>query len=102
MPKAVGLDLGTTNSVVSVFEAGAPTVIPNPVEADLAELNSALAGSDLALQATSERLTNATQALTERLYCEAAAAHQGPAGGAASAGSDDEIVDSEVVDGGGR
>jgi molecular chaperone DnaK len=29
MPKAVGLDLGTTNSVVSVLEAGEPAVIPN-------------------------------------------------------------------------
>ncbi|MEM8903123.1 MAG: molecular chaperone DnaK [Actinomycetota bacterium] len=29
MPKAVGIDLGTTNSVVSVFEAGEPVVIAN-------------------------------------------------------------------------
>ncbi|KAA0233304.1 MAG: Chaperone protein DnaK [Acidimicrobiales bacterium] len=29
MPKAVGVDLGTTNSVVSVLEAGEPVVIPN-------------------------------------------------------------------------
>src|SRR5256714_1082643 len=29
MPKAVGIDLGTTNSVVSTLEAGEPTVIPN-------------------------------------------------------------------------
>ncbi len=29
MPKAVGIDLGTTNSVVSVLEAGEPAVIPN-------------------------------------------------------------------------
>src|ERR671926_353344 len=29
MPKAVGIDLGTTNSVVSVLEAGEPTVVPN-------------------------------------------------------------------------
>src|SRR5947199_5320075 len=29
MPKAVGIDLRTTNSVVSVLEAGEPTVIPN-------------------------------------------------------------------------
>src|SRR5438128_1128108 len=29
MPKAVGLDLGTTNSVVSVLEAGEPAVVPN-------------------------------------------------------------------------
>jgi molecular chaperone DnaK len=29
MPKAVGIDLGTTNSVVSVLEAGESTVLPN-------------------------------------------------------------------------
>jgi molecular chaperone DnaK len=29
MPKAVGIDLGTTNSVVAALEAGEPTVIPN-------------------------------------------------------------------------
>jgi molecular chaperone DnaK len=29
VPKAVGIDLGTTNSVVSVLEGGDPTVIPN-------------------------------------------------------------------------
>src|SRR6187401_225665 len=29
MPKAVGIDLGTTNSVVSTLEAGEPVVIPN-------------------------------------------------------------------------
>ena len=29
MAKAVGIDLGTTNSVVSTLEAGEPVVIPN-------------------------------------------------------------------------
>jgi molecular chaperone DnaK (HSP70) len=29
MAKAVGIDLGTTNSVVSVMEGGEPTVIAN-------------------------------------------------------------------------
>jgi molecular chaperone DnaK len=29
MAKAVGIDLGTTNSVVAVMEGGEPTVIPN-------------------------------------------------------------------------
>src|SRR2546428_5234749 len=29
MPRAVGIDLGTTNSVVAVLEAGEPLVIPN-------------------------------------------------------------------------
>src|SRR6188768_2520795 len=30
MARAVGIDLGTTNSVVSVLEGGEPTVIANP------------------------------------------------------------------------
>ena len=29
MAKAVGIDLGTTNSVIAVSEGGKPTVIPN-------------------------------------------------------------------------
>ena len=29
MGKTVGIDLGTTNSVVAIMEAGEPTVIPN-------------------------------------------------------------------------
>ena len=29
MARAVGIDLGTTNSVVAVLEAGEPVVIPN-------------------------------------------------------------------------
>ena len=29
MARAVGIDLGTTNSVVAVLEAGEPVVVPN-------------------------------------------------------------------------
>src|SRR5436305_8862977 len=29
MPKAVGIDLGTTNSAIAVLEAGEPVVVPN-------------------------------------------------------------------------
>jgi molecular chaperone DnaK len=79
--------------------------LPGPerdqVEAGLAELQGALAGSDLAaLRNATERLSAASQALTERLYREAAAAHQAPAG--SDTGGDDEVIDAEVVDGAGR
>ena len=30
MPKIVGIDLGTTNSLVAIVENGAPRVIPGP------------------------------------------------------------------------
>ena len=29
MARAVGIDLGTTNSAISVLEGGEPTIIPN-------------------------------------------------------------------------
>ena len=35
MSKVIGIDLGTTNSVVAVMEGGEPTVITNPEVADL-------------------------------------------------------------------
>ena len=35
MGKAVGIDLGTTNSVVAVLEGGEPTVIANAEEQHL-------------------------------------------------------------------
>src|SRR6516164_11018070 len=49
MPKVVGIDLGTTNSVVAVMEGGEPTVIPN------AE-GSRLTPSVVAFTKTGERL----------------------------------------------
>ena len=30
MGKVIGIDLGTTNSVVAALEGGSPVVIPNP------------------------------------------------------------------------
>ena len=34
MGKAVGIDLGTTNSVVAIVQAGEPVVIPNQEQVD--------------------------------------------------------------------
>src|ERR1700737_2160995 len=49
MAKAVGIDLGTTNSVIAVVEAGEPTVIPNSE-------GSRLTPSVVAFTKTGERL----------------------------------------------
>ncbi len=53
MPKAVGIDLGTTNSVVSVVEGGEPVVITNPE-------GSRLTPSVVAFNKAGERLVGAT------------------------------------------
>src|SRR6185369_1652302 len=52
MAKTVGIDLGTTNSVVAVLEGGEPTVIPN------AE-GSRITPSVVAFTKTGERLVGA-------------------------------------------
>jgi molecular chaperone DnaK len=49
MAKAVGIDLGTTNSVVAVMEGGQPTVITNSE-------GSRLTPSVVAFAKTGERL----------------------------------------------
>src|SRR5258706_11525548 len=49
MSKIIGIDLGTTNSVVAVMEAGEPTVITNPE-------GSRLTPSVVAFTKTGERL----------------------------------------------
>jgi molecular chaperone DnaK len=74
------------------------------VEDKLADLKSAIAGSDLeAIKNNTELLMNASQQFTQKLYEQAA---QADAAGGASAGSagtssapdDDEVVDAEIVD----
>ncbi len=73
-------------------------------EAALAELKTALEGSDTdAIKAGTEKLMGASQTLTQKLYESAKAENEGAyadagAGGGESAGSDDDIVDAEVVD----
>ncbi len=70
------------------------------VDAGLSELRGALAGSDVgAIRTAAERLTQASQTFTERLYREAAAQYQGGPQSAADA-DDNEVVDAEVVEGG--
>jgi len=85
------------------------------VEVDLKALKDALAGSDLeAVKSATERLAAGVQELGKRLYETAAASSagtSGPTGSAPYAGpgaasgngsSDEEVVDAEIVDEGGK
>ncbi len=71
------------------------------VEGPLSELKTALNGSDNeAIKTATEKLMTASQAFSQKLY-EAAARDTNAAGTSASgqaAGSDDDIVDAEIVD----
>ena len=70
------------------------------VESKLAELKTALAGSDnAAIKDATEALMTASQEFTQRLYEQASAADAGASGAAGgSAPNDDEVVDAEIVD----
>jgi molecular chaperone DnaK len=73
------------------------------VEAALATVKEALAGSDVeAIKTATESLVTASQAFGQRLYEEAAAADAGNGAAGSSApeddASDDEVVDAEIVD----
>lgn len=71
------------------------------VEASLAELKEALAGSDLdAIRTGTEALMTASQSFTQRLYEQAAADQSAgeAGGGAGDAPSDDDVVDAEIID----
>lgn len=59
MSKVIGIDLGTTNSVVSVMEGGEPTVITNPE-------GSRITPSVVGFTKTGERLVGQLESV--RLY----------------------------------
>ena len=68
------------------------------IEAKLAELRTALEGSDLeAIKDATEALMTASQEFGQRLY-EAAAQESREAEAEASAPADDEVVDAEIID----
>jgi molecular chaperone DnaK len=71
------------------------------VEAKLADLKTALSGTDNeAIKTATESLMTASQEFTQRLYEQAAAGESaaGAAGGSSSAPNDDDVVDAEIVD----
>jgi molecular chaperone DnaK len=81
------------------------------VESELSALKEALGGSDLeAIKAATERLAVSVQELGKQLYEQAAAAGSSAAGDGTTAGAgagpsasaDDEVVDAEIVDEGGK
>ena len=79
---------------------GASEADKSAVEAPLAELKTALTGSDLdAIKSATEKLMQSSQAFSQKLY-EAASRDANAAGSSASgaSGQDDDIVDAEIVD----
>ena len=69
------------------------------VESKLAELTTAIAGSDLEpIKTATESLMTASQEFTQKLYEQAAANDNAGAAGASSAPNDDDVVDAEIVD----
>ena len=73
----------------------------NNVEARLADLKTAIAGTDMdAIRSATDALMTASQEFSQKLYEQAAASEQaaGGPGAGASAPKDDEVVDAEIVD----
>jgi len=74
------------------------------LEAGLKELQDRLAGSDLeAIRTATDRLMSASQTAAQQLYEQASAASSsgsGTSGSGPAPGSDEEVVDAEIVDGG--
>jgi molecular chaperone DnaK len=70
------------------------------VEANLATLKTAIAGTDLeAIKSATEALATSSQTLTQKLYDTAAAAdREAGAAGASTQASDDDVVDAEIID----
>ncbi|MFN0091847.1 MAG: molecular chaperone DnaK [Acidimicrobiales bacterium] len=69
------------------------------VENALAELKTALAGTDVeGIKTGIERLMNASQQFAQTLYDRAAAENSSAGAGGGSAGGDDDVVDAEIVD----
>jgi molecular chaperone DnaK (HSP70) len=111
MARSVGIDLGTTNSVVSVLEGGEPGVITNtegarttPSVVAFAKNGEVLVG-EVAKRQAMDRAAQAAQRIGTALYeqsrTETAGTSQtsGPSGGSDGAdGSGEEVVDAEIVD----
>jgi molecular chaperone DnaK len=69
------------------------------VEEALDEAKKALDGSDIeAIKDATEKLMQASQTVSTKLYEQAAASADGGAAGAGAAPDDDEVVDAEIVD----
>jgi len=89
-----------TEKFVQDNEDKVPAELKSKVEAAIAEANEALKGTDTAAIKTAvEKLGTESQALGEAIYASATAdAAEGQGAEGATAGSDDDVVDAEVVD----
>lgn len=88
----------STEKFLTDNQAGIPADVKSEVETALAELKDELKGEDsAAIRAASDKVAQVSQKLGQALYAQTSAG--APGGGAAGPqGSEEEVVDAEIVD----
>ncbi|MCY7325673.1 MAG: molecular chaperone DnaK [Microbacteriaceae bacterium] len=89
----------STDKLLKENDEKLPDDVKTAVQADVDALKSALAGEDDgAIKTAFDKLSESQQKIGQALYAQSQAAPEAPADEAADTGSDEDIVDAEVVD----
>jgi molecular chaperone DnaK len=88
-----------TEKFIKENEDKIPAEAKSNVDEPLAELKTALEGTDLdAIRSATDKVASASQALGAAIYAQSAAAGEGAGDSGGSSESDDDVVDAEIVD----
>ncbi|MET3769062.1 molecular chaperone DnaK [Marisediminicola sp. UYEF4] len=89
----------STDKLIKENDEKLPDDVKTDVQADVDALKSALAGEDdAAIKTAFDKLSESQQKIGQALYAQSQAAPEAPADESADNGSDEDIVDAEVVD----